>query len=146
MAVDMSRFEGRRRAIGDEYAGKKVAADFGRFTSQQRFARDKSDYTRSFRRGQSGFMNNFAQRGMTGGGVRSGAFERALSNRVGDFQRNMGRMEVDQQQASQGFDLQNAQIDAWRNSALADLEMEKAREIAMAALNIQAIRPIIGGR
>lgn len=146
MAVDVSRFEGRRRAIGDEYAGKKVAADFGRFTSQQRGSRQLGDYRRNFQRGQGSFMNGFAQRGLTGGGVRSGAFQRSLSNRLQDFQRGEGRIRQDMQMADQRWDLENARIDAWRQNALADLEMEKQREIAMAALNIQAIRPLIGGR
>ena len=145
MAVDTSKYEAARRGVNDEYSAKRVAADYGRFTSQQRFKRQKSDYGRSFRRGHGNFMGGFASRGLTGGGVRSGGFQRAIQQRVGDYTRGLGRMEADNQQSLNMYDQQNAQLDAWRRSALADIEMRKQAEIAQAALNLKAIRPLIGG-
>ena len=143
--IDFSRYEAGRRGIMDEYAGKRAANEFGRFTSQQRFKRNKDDFNRGYRRGQAGFMNNWAQRGLTGGGVRSGSFQDALRRRTTDYTRGLGRMEQDQRWAEMGYDQGDAQIEQMRINALNDLEMAKQRDIAMAALNINALRPIIGG-
>lgn len=146
MAVDTSRYEGARRGVQDEYAAKRVANEFGRFTSQQRGQRALGDYTKGFKRQQGQFMGGYAQRGLTGGGIRSGAFQRALQNRVTDYSTGLGRMKQDMDWQQKQYDMADAQLEAWRKAALADIDMQKAQEIALAALNINAIKPIIGGR
>lgn len=145
MALDTSRFEAGRRQINDEYAGKQAANEFGRFVGQQRTNRQIGDFKTDFGRGQGRFMGGMARRGLTGGGVRSGAFQQALQQRAGDYTRDLGRMQQDQGMALQQSQLESANIDRWRNDALADLEAQKQREIALAALNIKAIKPMFGG-
>lgn len=145
MAVNLSKYESKRRGVNDQYSGQKAANDFGRFTSQQRFGRQKTDFTKSFGRSQDPFMGGMARRGLTGGGVRSGAFQQALSRRAGDFTEGVGRINQDWGQEAQQFDRTDGQLDSWRQQALADIQAEQANEIAMAALNIKALRPLFGG-
>ena len=145
MAIDTSKYEARRRTVNNDWSGKKAANEFGRFTSQQRYTRNKGDLTRDFSRSQNPFMGSMAQRGLTGGGVRSGAFQQALSRRVGDYTQAQGRLGEDYANQARSYDMQGAELDRWRTDALAELEAEKAAEIATAALNIKALRPMFGG-
>lgn len=145
--VDFSKYEAGRRNINDDYAAKRVASDFGRFTSQRRGSRQLGDYRQNFRNSHQGFMGSHARRGTTmGGQVSSGAFGQALNRRAADFTRDTGRMQQDMDFENQRYDQENAQIDNWRRQAIQDLEYQKQREIALTALGIQGIRPLIGGR
>lgn len=144
MAYDAGRYEGQRRNIRDEYAGKMVANDFGRFTSQQRGKRQMGDYTRNWKRGHNNFMGGLSQRGLTGGGVRSGVANNAISRRVSDYGRQMGYMQNDLDQQLRGYDFEAQQLNAWKQKALADLEMQERQEIALAALQINALKPYLG--
>lgn len=144
-AVDTSVYERQRRGVEDQFGATQASSSFARFLSQQRGERDQNDFGRSFRRGTQGFNASFGQRGLAGGGVRSGVMQRAMSDRVGDFNRDLGRMQQDNQQQQQQFDLSDAQLQQWRQGALNDIEAEKQRAIATAALNLNALKPYLGG-
>jgi hypothetical protein len=145
MAVDTSVYERQRRGVEDEYAAKKTANVYSRFLSQQRGTRDVADFTQGFKRSQQGFTAGFGQRGLAGGGVQSGTMQRAMKNRVGDYTTNLGRMYDDQSQGQRQFDLESGQLDAYRQNALFDIEANKQREIAQAALHLKALMPYLGG-
>ena len=75
----------------------------------------------------------------------SGVQQRAMSNYLGDYARDYGRVQQDATQEAQNYDLQSAQLDAYYNNSLAALEQSKQNEIANAALGIEALRPYLGG-
>ena len=142
MAIDQSRYTKARGQVNSDHLSKQAANERGRFLSQKRGARQRSDATRSFGRQQSGFMQNAASRGLTGGGVRSGAFQSALKRRVGDHTRYMGRMADDFGTEQREFDFASANIDRQREQALLAIEERKQNEIAMQALMLQAYKPL----
>jgi hypothetical protein len=143
--MDSAGYESQRRNISDQYTRDSAANQFGRFVSQQRSNRNLGDYQRNFARSYPKFNAQWGTRGMTGGGVRSGAFKGAMQQYVGDYSRGLGHMQQDQANDMQGFDMQQANMEAARQRALADLQMQQQREIAEAAVNIMALRPYVGG-
>lgn len=118
---------------------------YGRFLSQQRGSRGLGDMRTAFNRQLPGYKASWSQRGMAGPGIQSGVYQRGLSNTMGDFARDYGRMQQDNQQELNNYDLQAAGINAYLNSSLANIEQQKQNDIANAALMIEALRPFLGG-
>lgn len=118
---------------------------YGRFLSQQRGSRQLGDMRSNFNRQLPGYKASWSQRGMAGPGIQSGVYNRGLSNTLGDFARDYGRMQTDNQQELQNYDLQSAQTTAYLNNSLANIEQQKQNDIANAALMIEALRPYLGG-
>lgn len=143
--VDAGYYESRRRGIDEDYAARMAANTFSRTLGQQRGSRELSFMRRDFQRTTPRFTAQFGQRGFGGGGIRSGVMQRAMGDYLGDFTRQYGYAQQDLTDEARQFDLQGAQYGAQRTSALADLELEKQREIAFAAQNIEALRSILGG-
>ena len=141
MPVDTSRFEARRRQI-DQGANEQLQRNtFDRNVGQQRFARNTADRRRSFGRQYGGVAAGFGRRGLAGPGVQSGVHQNAMQQFVGDFARDQGYAQQDQDFADQNYVNSGASIEAARRQALADLEIEKQNAIAQAALEIAAARP-----
>lgn len=144
MAVDTSRFEAQRRSILDNYASQSTANTFARQQNRVQADRGQQDFTRGFKRSFPAFNASFGARGLAGPSVQSGVQRQALSNMAGDYTRDLGRMRQDAFSSDQQFGIGQGRLDAMRNQALADLEAEKARQIAMTASNINALRPSLG--
>jgi hypothetical protein len=144
MAIDQSRYTQQRGQVNSDHLSKQAANERGRFLSQKRGNRQTADATRGFGRSQRGFMGNQASRGLTGGGVSSGVFQRQLQQRVGDHTRNMGRLADDLGEEQRGFDINSGNIDRMRNQALLQIEQDRASEIAMQALQLKALKPLYG--
>jgi len=144
--VDSGYYESQRRGIDDSYAAQMAANTFGRTLSQTRGNRDLSMMQQSYKRGLPSFTSGFAQRGFgSGAGVNSGVMQRSMRNYVGDYTQQYGFAQNDLTNQLRQFDLQGTQMTAQRNNAYADLELQKAREIAFAAQNIEALRQALGG-
>ena len=144
MAIDSSRYTAKRSEVNQDHLSKQAANTRGRFLAQQRGNRSTSDATRSYGRSHEPFVSNYAKRGLTGGGVKSGAFQSALRQRTGDQVRKMGRMAGDQAAELRQYDINSGEIDRYRNDALAQIEEDRQREIAMAALSLRALKPLYG--
>jgi len=143
--TDPGYYESQRRNVNQQFAAQMAANTYGRFVSQQRGQRELNDMTRGFKQGFPNYAAQFGQRGVTGPGVRSGVMQRAMGNYLGDYQRQYQRGTQDLTEQLRQFDLQRTQLASQRQSALADINMQKAREIAFAAQNIEALRQILGG-
>jgi len=145
MSVDSGYYEGLRRGVEQEYAAGMAGNTYSQTLARNRGNRDLSFMRQSFGRQTPSFTSTFAQRGLGGGGIKSGVMQRSMSNYLGDFQRNYSSAETDLADQLRGFDLSAAQMGAQRTSSLADIELQKAREIAFAAQNIEALRSALGG-
>ena len=143
-APDLSGFQQRQNAARQDFAAKSTANTFSRTLSQQRGSRNLSDMARSFRRALPGQVAQQARRGMAGPGVRSGVYQRAMQNYLGDYQRSYGRMQEDNFNDLRQFDFNQSGYQAELDNILANLEAEKAAMIANTAQNIQALRPFMG--
>jgi hypothetical protein len=142
--VDSGYYEGARRGIDDQYAAQMASNTFARTLAQQRGNRQLNLMTQGFKRQTPSFMAGFSQRGF-GGGVQSGVMQRSMSNYLGDFTQQYGSAQNDLTSQLRQFDLTGTQLQAQRSSSYADLELQKAREIAYAAQNIEALRQSLGG-
>lgn len=145
MAVDTSIYERQRRGINEDYGSKAATNAYSRFISQQRGERGISDYTQSFTRKLPSFSASYGRRGLTGPGVRTGIYQKAMKNYLGDYNQNLNRMYADQATEARQYDLTEAQLAAARDRALTDLEADKAKEIAMAASYLSALKPTFAG-
>ena len=145
MTVDSGYYESLTRGIEGEYAAGMAGNTYSQTLARNRGNRDLSFMKQSFQRGVPSFTAGFGQRGFGGGGVRSGVMQRAMSNYLGDFQRTYSGAEQDLTDQLRQYDLTAAQLGAQRTSALADIELQRAREISLTAQNIEALRAAFGG-
>lgn len=143
--VDSGYYEAQRRGINDQYAANLAANTYSRTLAQQRGSRAINDFQTGFRRELPTFTSSFGARGMAGGGITSGVMRNSMRNYLGDYNRDLTRMRSDLSEELRGFDLNAAQLGSQRTGALADLDLQKAREIALAAQNIEALRAALGG-
>ena len=96
-------------------------------------------------RGAPSLTASYGKRGLAAGGVQSGVYGRAMQNFVGDYQQNLSRSYADQSQELRSYDLNEAQLTSARDKALSDMEVDKAKEIALAASYLTALKPTFGG-
>jgi len=144
--VDAGYYEQQRRGYEDQYAASMASNAFSRTLGKTRGDRDLSFMRQDFGRQTPGRMASFAQRGMGAtSGVRSGVMQRSMQNWLGDFTTQYGQAQNDLNEQLRQFDLQAAQYGASYNSSLADLALQKQRDIALAASNINALRQNLGG-
>jgi hypothetical protein len=71
--------------------------------------------------------------------------QRSMQNYLGDFTQQYGTAQNDLTSQLRQYDLTGTQLGAQHSSALADIQLAKAREIAYAAQNIEALRQSLGG-
>jgi hypothetical protein len=127
------------------YNTDKNANAYGRFLSQQRGSRALGDMSRQFGRQLPGYKAQFGQRGLSGGGIRSGAMARSMRNMLGDYSTDYGRAQQDALEEARQYDFNSSNLDAQYNNSLAALEARKQAEIANAATALEMIRPYLGG-
>jgi hypothetical protein len=144
-AVDSGYYESQRRGIDDQYAAQMASNTFARTLAQTRGTRDLNLMTQGFKRQTPNFLAGFGQRGFGSGAVQSGVMQRSMQNYVNDFTQNYGNAQNDLTSQLRQFDLQGTQLGAQRSASYADLELQKARDIAYAAQNIEALRQSWGG-
>jgi hypothetical protein len=142
---DYGGYERQKADVNYNYGTQSVQNAYGRFISQQRGSRSLGDLSRNFGRQMPSYKANFAQRGLAGGGIKSGAYKNSMNRFVGDYSRDYLRGQQDMTQELQGYDLNQANLDEWRQQSLAGIEAQKAREIADTAASLEAIRQIVGG-
>lgn len=145
MAYNPAQYEGARRNVEDQWNQNATQNAYGRFVSQQRGNRNLSDMTRGYQRGMPGLQSSFNRRGLAGGGISSGVQQGALNRYIGDYNRSYGRGQQDLANEQQQFDISDQMNNIWYQGALGDLELQKQNDIAMTAMNIDALRQYLGG-
>jgi hypothetical protein len=145
MPVDYGGYEQQRRDVDYRHGTDAMANAYGRFISQQRGSRNLSDTSRTFGRGYEGQKAQFGQRGLSGGGIKSGVMQRSMRNYLGDYGRDYGRQQQDLTENLRQYDLGQDQSDAYRQQALGDIDTRQATEMANAAQNLEFLRGQVGG-
>jgi hypothetical protein len=143
--VDTGAYQRSADALNYKFNTDSANNAYGRFLSQQRGSRDLGDLTKNFNRSLPNAYASFGQRGLSGGGVRSGTMNKSMSNYLGDYADNYMRNQQDLTQNLQGFDLNQANLSSGLQYGLADLETQKQNAIARAAQGLEALRPYFGG-
>jgi len=139
------QYEAARRGVENQYTQNSTQNAYGRFLSQQRGQRSLGDMQQGFQRSYPGYTAQFGQRGLSGGGVNSGAMQQSMGNYIGDYYRDYGRAQQDLTQELQQFDLGQSQLDAWRQNELMNIEQQKANDIANTANILQMLQQYLGG-
>ena len=129
------------RGINEDYGSRSAVNAYSRFLSQQRGERGIGDYQQSFQRSTPKFTAGYGRRGLAGPGVKTGIYQTAMKNYLGDYNQNLNRMYADQASEGRQYDLSEAQMTTARDRALADMETDKAKEIALAASYLSALKP-----
>jgi hypothetical protein len=142
--VDSGYYESQRRGIDTNYAAQMASNTFAKTLSQTRGNRDLNLMQTNFRRQVPSFTSGFAQRGF-GAGIRSGTMQQSMQRYLGDYTQQYGAASNDLADQMRQFDLQATQLGAQRTGAYAELDLQKARDIAFAAQNIEALRASLGG-
>ena len=145
MPIDTSVYERQRRAVQDQYSANSTTNEYSRFLSQQRGQRQIGDNARNFGRSYPKFASGWGNRGLQTAGTRSGLYQQAMQQYVGDYGRNTDQIMQGYADEQRGFDLSAQRMQTEQQRALADIEAAKQNEIAMTALNIQQLKPLIGG-
>jgi hypothetical protein len=143
-APDYGGYTRRRADVDYNYGDSSARNAYSRFLGQQRYERNRGDQQRQFGRAYTPYKAQFGRRGLAGPGIRSGTMRESMGRFVGDYARNMGRAAQDQTLQNQQYDLQQAQLNQWRQRALQDIDTQKANEIAWTAQNLTALRDLLG--
>ena len=142
---DAGAHQRAQRDIEYDYGNQSATNAYGRFLSQQRGERGLGEMNRQYQRQYPTYKAQYGQRGLAGAGVQSGVQRQAMSNYVGDFMRNYGWQQQDLTQQLQQYDMQQNNLNAFRQQSLADLEAQKAQQIANDAQAIEYLRQLVGG-
>lgn len=148
MSYTAADYGGYTRSAADidyDYGNQSTQNAYGRFLGQQRFERNVGDASRKFGRDYTPYKARFGQRGLAGSGINSGAMKQSMDRFVGDYSRDVNRGYQDQTLTNQNYDMQQAMLDQWKETALQDVETKKANDIAWTAQNITALRDMLGG-
>ena len=145
MAFSYGDYEQSKNDVNYKHSADSAANAYGRFISQQRGSRKLGDMSRQFGRDQPKYKSQFGQRGLSGPGIQSGVMQQSMQNYMGDYSRNYGRSAQDSTRELQQYDLNQSNMNAYRQNALQGIEIDKASQIANEAAQLQNIRDIVGG-
>ena len=145
MAIDIMQYGQARRGLGDQYGASAARNAYSQFLARTRGNRKLADVSEQYKRQFPGFVSNYQQRGLTGPGVQSGIYQQALS----DFAKrqftdvNAVRQSINEEINNLKFQQRDAK--AQYEQQLAELQMQKARDIANQAAMLNSFKPFIGG-
>lgn len=143
--VDFFDYEGQRAAAGQTYRASKDRNAYARFLAQQRGARRKFDLQQGYEQQAPRVVSSFTRRGLAGPGVRSGVYERGLTEFA---KRNLDELtsaQRDLSEALENADLSDAELLSQYQQRLLDIEGEKQRKIAEQAAMLRGFQPFLGG-
>lgn len=143
MVFDPSLYERQRRGLQESFAEQSALNAYQRYLAQQqgqRGIRDIEEAAFGFRREVPRLTSAYGRRGLTGQGVRSGIFNRALTEYGQQRTRGLGEAQQSLTDALRGFDLRQGQFLSGYERSLADLEANKARQIAQDAQSLLTLR------
>ena len=129
MAYDPSLYEGRRRSYLQNYASTGAMEAYKNFLSQQRGQRDIAELARQYEQATPKLIAGYGKRNLIAPNVRSGVFGRALQEFASQRVRSQAEAEQALRQQAMQYDLGQRQMQDQLQQQLADLEMEKARQI-----------------
>jgi hypothetical protein len=130
----------KRRAAASQRDASLAMNAFSRMLSQQRGSRDLAKLDKDASRGLEGFGAGYGKRGLRNSGI----FKSASSDYSQDWmQQRNDQLDALRQQMAQ-YDLQDTQSQTGYQNTLADIELEKQRDILSTAASLQGLRPFLG--
>lgn len=142
---DYGGYERQKADTQYKYSNDSITNAYGRFISQQRGERGLGDMYRGYQRQFPTYTSQFGRRGLAGGGINSGVMRNSMNNYIGDFARDYGRGINDLTNQLQQYDLNQVNLDSWRQQQMQAIEAEKQRAIANDAAQLEYLRTMVGG-
>lgn len=143
--IDFFDYEGRKRAAGQSYGASTAKNAYARFLAQQRGARRKFDLQQGYEQQAPRVVTSFTRRGLAGPGVRSGVYERGLTDFAKKNLDELSAAQREMDEAIQGYNLEDANLLADYQRSLLEIDAEKQRRIADTAAALTSFKPFLGG-
>jgi hypothetical protein len=143
MVFDPALYERQRRGLQQNLAQKGSFNAYQRYLSNLQGERGLQDVQESafgIRREVPRLTSAYGQRGLTGKGIKSGIYGRALNEYGQQQAKQTGRMQQDLQDSLRGYDLRQAGYQSEYDTGLADLESQKTAQIAQDAAALLNLR------
>ena len=149
MAIDPSIYEAARRSLFDQYAQEAALNAYQRYLAETRGQRPilELEEAAAFGRTASGGLGqvpkltaSYGRRGLSGMNTRSGIYKQALQNYSKQRARGLGYAREDLAGTMRGYDLGATQARETLETNLANLESDKARQIAQDAASLIQLR------
>lgn len=148
MAFDPALFEAARRSLFDQYAQEAALNAYQRYLAETRgqrpiLALEEAAFGRTATGGLGQvpkLTSSYGRRGLQGMGATSGVYKQALENFAKQRERQLGYAREDLAGSLRGFDLEATQAQQRLETGLADLERNKARQIAEDAAALMNLR------
>ncbi len=142
---DYMGYNQRKRAAAGTYGASSARNAYAQFLAQQRGSRKKFNFQNETEKLTPKLVTSFSQRGLAGPGVKSGVFERGLTDFAKQRFEGMSDINREQDEEMQQLKLQDAQERAEYDQQIAELESQKQAAIAQAAATLSAFKPFLGG-
>lgn len=148
MAYDLSLFDQQRRNLQSNFAQQQALNAYQRYLAETRGQRPITELEEAaFGRTATGGLgqvpkltSSYARRGLQGMGVRSGVYNQALQGYARERAKNLGYARQDLASQMRGYDLAETQGLSSYQQNLADVESNKARQIASDAQALLSLR------
>jgi len=148
MAFDPSFFEQQRRNLFDQYAQQAALNTYQRYLAETRGQRPITQLEEAaFGTTPTGGLgqvpkltSSYARRGLQGQNVRSGIYDQALQSYAKNRAKDIGYAKEDLAGTSRGYDLAATQGLENYQQGIADVETNKARQIAADAQALLQLR------
>lgn len=148
MAFDPSFFEQQRRNLFNQYGQQAALNAYQRYLAETRGQRPITQLEESaFGTTPTGGLgevpkltSSYARRGLQGQNVRSGIYDQALQSYAKNRAKNIGYAKEDLAGTKRGYDLADTQGLENYQQGIADVETNKARQIAADAQALLQLR------
>ena len=140
---DYMGYNQKKRAAGSGYASKQAANTYAQFLSQQRGARKKFDIQQGYEKQAPKVVGGFTKRGLAGPGVKSGIYQRGLTDFARQNFTDLSDLNRDQDEEMQRLQFEGRQNTAEYDQQIAELEAQKQASIAQAAATLSAFKPFL---
>ena len=145
MAGDLSPILRQQNEAAFNYGMNTAQTAYDKSFFQRRGKRQMDDFSRGFGRQVPSFTAQQTQRGLGGGGIESGVMQRAMRDYIGDYTRDLGRMQEDYNRGLTQFDVQQGLYDDKYQATMDDLQVQKALSIASTADGLTQLKQLYGG-
>lgn len=145
MAGDLSPILRQQNEAAFNYGMNTAQTAYDKSFFQRRGKRQMDDFSRGFGRQVPSFTAQQTQRGLGGGGIESGVMQRAMRDYIGDYTRDLGRMQEDYNRGLTQFDVQQGLYDDKYQATMDDLQLQKALSIASTADGLTQLKQLYGG-
>lgn len=141
---DMTTYGQKLSGLSSQYGAKAAQNAYAQFLSQQRGARKKFNFQEQYNKQAPKVVSSYSKRGLAGPGVSSGVYSRGLQDYAKGIDTAWNDLNLENSNELNNLRMQDTTGSADYNAAWADLEFQKAQNIANTAATLAAFKPFLG--